>query len=269
MDFTPLRSRAGAAAALLSLMLFMSAVLVTRLPAASGSLSAGWVLLVALGLGSLSLGGSWLLVTDRANPLSLPVRLLVTLFAAGTAATGVLAAAALGEAGAVAVGSVAALLFLSSGLVLALRAESGSALQSGGSQSDSGSAAAPPSNGPGGNLPPEPRDADEGEVDFDQSWRRWREGNLDVLEGCVRATFESGQATAVVHIPLQPAMSSVPSVECEPADGAAVRIMADPVMPFGVRLVCRRGAEVVEKLETMISVRISATAGSAVGKRAA
>lgn len=92
----------------------------------------------------------------------------------------------------------------------------------------------------------------------EQTSSRYVAEGRDCVETCLRVRFEPGQQTAVVHLPIQPAMSSVPEVECEPCDGTEMRITVDPVQPYGVRLVVRRPAPFVAADEAVIAVLISA-----------
>ena len=91
-----------------------------------------------------------------------------------------------------------------------------------------------------------------------QTLSRYLAEGRDHLEACVRVRFEPGQQSAIIHLPIQPAMHSIPEVECEPVGDEDVRITADPIQPFGVRLVCRRPAPASLPGEAIVAVLISA-----------
>jgi hypothetical protein len=90
----------------------------------------------------------------------------------------------------------------------------------------------------------------------DQTLSRYTLDGRDHLEACVRVRFEAGQQTAIVHLPIQPAMHFDPEVECEPVGDCDTRITVDPAQPYGVRLVCRRSSW-NEAGETVLAVLIS------------
>jgi len=92
---------------------------------------------------------------------------------------------------------------------------------------------------------------------IDQTLSRYVADGRDHLEACLRVRFEAGQQTAIVHLPIQPAMQFDPEVECEPLGSEDLRITVDPAQPYGVRLVCRRPAPWSEANESVIAVLIS------------
>jgi hypothetical protein len=263
-DLSQLQTREALAGLLLALCLFAAAVLQVRLPAAR-SLSAAWMFAVSFLLGGLSIIGTHLLLGSGRLPIA--VRLVISLFSAGTASAGILATASAGSAATFAGGCVFSLLILGGSVVLAT-CEVDSAATESQTQADAKPIVALPIAVV---APPVP-DVDQHTAlsvehspapNLDQSWRRWHEDNRDFLEGCVRVAFEAGQATAIVHIPVQPAMAAPPQVECEPVDDSPIRISADPVLPFGIRLVCRRSESMREPFETMVSVLISSPLAAA------
>ncbi|MBX3442719.1 MAG: hypothetical protein KF774_09945 [Planctomyces sp.] len=263
--------RGIAAAALLGAAVFAAAVLVARLPVsgASSTASAAWVLLTAALVGGLALSGTHLLLTAQPEPADVRVRLLAALAASGIAAVATLTVAAQGapwvfggailtSLGLIAGSSAAAL----RGVSLAVVARP--AALDAGTLSGRPTAAAWPvaPTGPAANAAAEPLAADL-PPGVEQSWQRSRIDGRDLLEGVVRITFEAGESTAIVHVPLQPAMAQVPDVECEPVDDAEIRVAADPVLPYGVRLTCRRSGETAQPLSTAIAVAISCPAHEA------
>jgi hypothetical protein len=92
----------------------------------------------------------------------------------------------------------------------------------------------------------------------DQTLSRYTMEGRDHLEACLRVRFEAGQQTAIVHLPIQPAMQFDPDVECESIGDSDIRITVDPAQPYGVRLVCRRPGPSTQAGETIIAVLISA-----------
>ncbi len=92
---------------------------------------------------------------------------------------------------------------------------------------------------------------------FQQTSSRYIADGRDCLEACLRVRFEPGQQTAIVHVPIQPAMPCDPEVECEPAGGDEVRVTVDPAQPYGIRLVCRRSSPCADAGESIIAVLIS------------
>lgn len=258
IDLSRLQTREALAGLLLAMCLFAAAVLQTRLPG-TRSLSVAWTFAVAVILGGMSIAGTQLLLTG--GPLPTAMRIVIGLFGAGAASSGVLATASAGSAFAFAFGCVLSLLILGGSVVLAVSRDDAVA-----AKSQKPVEAAPAVSPPIADIAPfvsiveQHRDTSVERSpahDLDQSWRRWHEDKQEFLEGCVRVAFEPGQATAVVHIPVQPAMAAPPQVECEPVDDCPMRISADPVLPYGVRLVCRRTETVSEPIETMVSVLIS------------
>jgi hypothetical protein len=249
---------------LLGFAIVMSSVLVTRLPTAARPPGAGWMFVVALTLGALSSAGTFLLISDRRERASLTTRVLIALYSSGVSSAGILATAANDSALALFGACVSSILLIAGCVSLVMDPRTAlSEPQSRGDENSDDSHETAPSASPTFGLAGELVEADTPFPDsVDQSWRRWREGGLDILDGCIRASFEAGQSSTVLHIPLQPAMPSSPSVDCEPADSADIRITADPIMPFGVRLVCRRGGDVASPLDSMISIRISASAAT-------
>lgn len=91
-----------------------------------------------------------------------------------------------------------------------------------------------------------------------QTSSRYIAESRDHLETCLRVRFEPGQQTAIVHVPIQPAMQCDPDVECEPVGDDDLRITVDPAQPYGIRLVCRRPAPWSEACEAVVAVLISA-----------
>jgi hypothetical protein len=213
-------------------------------------------------VGGLCLAGVHFFITAEPGTAPLRIRLLAALFSSAIACLATVTAASQGTALTFVCGCLLAALLLAGSLVLALldnlpwrafldslatrfraapselmAAESSGAAVVAASDEDESAA-----------LP-------EG---VDQSWRRWGMEGRDILDGCVRVHFEPGQATAIVHIPLQPAMMTTPHVDVEPVDDCDLRISADPVLPYGVRLTCRRSGELEAALSTAVAVQISA-----------
>jgi hypothetical protein len=263
IDLSRLVTREALAGLLLALCLFAAAVLHARLPA-TRSLSIAWTFAVASVLGGMSILGTQLLLTS--HPLPTCVRLVIALFGASAATSGILATASAGSTASFATGCIMSLLILGSSAAMALREDKFAVAKLRTDITSAPTVAAPiPAIEPLVASRDQNQDttADHPPHDLDQSWRRWHEDNQDILEGCVRVAFEPGLATAIVHIPVQPAMAAPPQVECEPVEDCPIRISADPVLPYGIRLVCRRTEAVSEPFETMVSVLISSSTASA------
>jgi len=257
--------RGALAAALLGTAVFITVVLVARLPLNSSGppLAAGWMLSAAVVVGGLCLAGVHFFITAEPVTAPLRVRLLAALFSSAIACLATVTAASQGTTLTFVCGCLLALLLLTSSLALAVlddlpwRALLGSLaarfraaplepIQA--EESVGATLVAASDEDESAALP-------EG---VDQSWRRWGMEGKDILDGCVRVHFEPGQATAIVHIPLQPAMMTTPHVDVEPVDDCDLRISADPVLPYGVRLTCRRSGELETALSTAVAVQISA-----------
>jgi hypothetical protein len=256
--------RWGAAAGLLlGLSAIVAAILVVRLAGAepAGPLSAGWPFAVMLVLGGMCAAGNYALLRAGGGD-SLPVRVLAALMSGGIITTAVLATASHGSTATFAGGCVASLLCLAGLVWLAL---CGVDLTVKGDRSQDSEPASPLQSRD--SLEPARQEIAISTPDHhepvDQTWRRWKHAGQDILEGCVRVQFQPGQSTATIHVPVQPAMSSAPEVECEPTDDADIRTSADPVLPYGVRFTCRRTRDVQEPMETAISIRLAAPAAIA------
>ncbi len=94
---------------------------------------------------------------------------------------------------------------------------------------------------------------------FSQRWTR-RDGEIgDELEGTLKIYFAAGQRTATADIPIVPAMSSIPDIDCEPvADDGDVQVIVRGVHTYGVRLELQRPADRNEAEEVEIAVLIHA-----------
>jgi hypothetical protein len=94
---------------------------------------------------------------------------------------------------------------------------------------------------------------------FSQRWTR-RDGQIgDELEGTLKIFFAAGQRTATADIPIVPAMSSIPDIDCEPvADDGDVQVIVRGVHTYGVRLELQRPADRNEAEEVEIAVLIHA-----------
>jgi hypothetical protein len=242
--------RAKVGGVLISAPVVIAVVLAARSVAMTRPASLGWVLATAVFVGGLNLAGIYALLTAAPMKRSWELRFAIVLFAAALTLFTVLTVTARGSAAVLMTGIATATLLIGAQVWTAVRL--------GKAEARSSSEAVPPEAAVA--VPPEPLQEVVSLLPpgTDQTWRRWTEEGHEHLEGCVRVKFLPGQATVTVHIPLQPAMSATPRVEFEPIDDVDLRISADPVLPYGVRLVCRRSAPLDAELDTGVSVAISA-----------
>jgi hypothetical protein len=233
-------------AALMAASMFMSVLIVIRVLSLrpQAALPAIWPALTTLFLGGLASAGCWLLEVGLSRRPQFLERLLLRMAAAGWTIAAVLATTVGGSTWSLAIGCVASV----GGLAWAVAS----------SISEPSAAKAVAQNAATPASISEPANAQA-----DQTWRRWAEGDRDCLEGCVRVDFAAGQSTAVIHVPLQPAMSAIPDVETEPMEDCELRVSADPVLPYGVRLTCRRSGGLDQPLRAGVAVHISAPMKSA------
>lgn len=95
---------------------------------------------------------------------------------------------------------------------------------------------------------------------FSQRWTR-RDGEIgDELEGTLKIYFAAGQRTGTADIPIVPAMSSLPDVDCEPVsdDDSDVQVIVRGVHTYGVRLELQRPVDRDEAEEVEVAVLIHA-----------
>jgi len=244
--------RAKVGVTLISATVFVTVVLAARSSAMTVPVSIGWVFVTAMFVGGLNIAGLYAMLTSRTLPQSWEIRFALALFTSALTLFAILTITARGTVWH---------LGLALGLALLLvTAEVWTAVRSGRDQpgAEEIAHADDPSNTFEGRVNSDEETPIVLSPDTEQQWRRWIAGGRDHLEGCVRLRFLPGQATATVHVPLQPAMPSVPDVELEPVDDVDLRISADPVLPYGVRLVCRRTTQLETELNTAIAVAISA-----------
>jgi hypothetical protein len=243
----------------LSAAVFVAAVLLTRLPGASVRLSAWWTLATAIlvgGLGALAIAALTLGSTRRLRP-STQSTLAVTVN--GLTLLSTLATTVHSGPGQLA---LACLLSLS----VAGACHYWSVVSGGERQAFKNTEMPTADEGATVSLPTAIGKAhDESDSHpqtlpdhVDQTLSRYTMDGRDHLEACLRVRFEAGQQTAIVHLPIQPAMQFDPEVECEPVGDSDVRINVDPAQPYGVRLVCRRPGGSTQACEAIIAVLISA-----------
>jgi hypothetical protein len=261
------------AAILFSAAVFCTAVLIVRLPQSTRSLSLWWTLATAAVVGGLCAGGIALL--DRAGQMMhAGQRLVAAVLTGAITAAAILATTHQAGIGSVVVGCALAVLTLAGGIAWAAQNEIRSLVASvreGEAPAEPHPANAPPQNidlppatvqqpspGPDLNLVSEANSGSSLPDHVDQTSSRYVADGRDHLETCLRVRFKPGQQTAIVHLPIQPAMNADPQVECESCDGSDLRIAVDPAQPYGVRLVCRRPAPCTEAGETVLAVLISA-----------
>lgn len=88
----------------------------------------------------------------------------------------------------------------------------------------------------------------------------------DVMDVTARLEFPPGVKQVAWHLPISPAMSAAPDVECEPLDEADVELSVGAVYPYGLRIDARR-SDVESALTTTIGLQ--ATAPQTAGRAAA
>lgn len=99
-----------------------------------------------------------------------------------------------------------------------------------------------------------------------QNWNRSVVDGVETIEAEVTAAFAAGERQTLIHLPVQPALSFTPRVECEPVDdGAAeeIEIEAELVTTFGVRLRVRRSGATGKAAQVRIAVMLTPPESSA------
>lgn len=125
------------------------------------------------------------------------------------------------------------------------------------------SPAAVPSTGATGHAYPIPA-ADDSHRDIleaarpTQKWTRISSDGIESIEAEIAVRFAAGERQVFVHLPIQPSLPSIPSVECEPVDVADVELQVELATPFGVRLLARRGRDVAAPQTTAIAILLTA-----------
>lgn len=214
---------------------FLTAVLLARLPGATQPLSAWWTMATAIFVGGLA--ATSLELIDRQSMIDRTARLAGAIAASGVMSLAVLVTTRQSGPMQLALGCVLSVLFASTLIAWALRfrlaAEAETEL-------------------------PEHAQAVKLPDSIDQELKRYIADGRDHLEASVRVRFQAGQQTAIVHLPIQPPMAMPPEVEAETVDDADLRITVDPAQPYGIRLVCRRGAPYTETGEAVVAVLVTA-----------
>lgn len=230
---------------------FVAAVLVTRLGTAP--LPPWWTLAAALVVGCLASLCVELLQTQDSAPARRTGKILGAILASGVTSIAVLATTKQAAAGHLAFACTLCLLFSTTAIAWAFgrigSPGASTATDSLHSSRSSDAKTIPLTTGPLEDVLPD---------HVQQTLSRYLADGRDHLEACVRIRFEPGQQSAIVHLPIQPAMQGVPDVECEPVGEEELRITVDPAQPYGVRLLCRRPAQSKEAGEAIVSVLISA-----------
>lgn len=75
----------------------------------------------------------------------------------------------------------------------------------------------------------------------------------EVITGWVKADFQPGERTAVLHVAFCPPLEASPAVELEQLSGPAARIKAAQVLPQGARLEIRLNAPAAEPESLMVA----------------
>ena len=229
----------------------VAAVLVTRLGSAPHAIAPWWTLATALLVGALSTVCVELLdQMPASSPFRQAGRIVGALFASAVTSVAILATTSRAGAPQLTFAWILCLLFTATAGYWAI-ARSNPAVEA--APASTATDLAPRT------VPLEPVHTDhELPEHVQQTLSRYLADGRDHLEACVRVRFEPGQQSAIVHLPIQPAMHSLPDVECEPVGKEDLRITADPIQPFGVRLVCRRPAPATLAGEAIVAVLISA-----------
>jgi len=99
-----------------------------------------------------------------------------------------------------------------------------------------------------------------------QNWSRSVVDGVETIEAEVTAAFAAGERQTLIHLPVQPALSFTPRVECEPVDdgaGEEIEIDAELVTTFGVRLRVRRSGGTAKAAQVRIAVMLTPPESSA------
>ncbi len=239
---------------------FVALVLLTRLPVASAPPRLIWTLITPVAIGGLWQFGLRQFAASPGQTKLAEIEMVLVCMGGLLTAAATLATSSRGGSGQVLAASVLSILpILWSARRILLRPQAQSQLPeqktepTAPKRADSQNEFAPPCE----TQSPGTKAVEIPVGQFNQSSTRYLADGLDCLEACVRIHFDAGQQTAVVHIPIQPAMAQAPEVECEPAEDADLRITADPIFPYGVRLVCRRPGPWTNPLDSSVSVLLT------------
>lgn len=87
--------------------------------------------------------------------------------------------------------------------------------------------------------------------------REHSEDGREWIEAELIATFNVGEKETAVHLPIHPALSGTPVVECEPLDASDVSAAVSVVHPYGVRVQVRRNGTLNEPMRVPIGIAVS------------
>lgn len=96
------------------------------------------------------------------------------------------------------------------------------------------------------------------DADVTQHIVRRRTAEGDVLEVTAALEFAPGEQRVSLHLPISPALSAPPEVECEPWEDVDLELQVGAAYPHGVRIDARRPGDVQAARRTMIGVLIRA-----------
>lgn len=258
-SFVQLEWRRLVATCCLSAAVLVTAVLLTRLPAAAGRLSTGWTLATAILVGGLGASAIAALTIGSTRPLTPGSQSLMAVTVNGLTLLSTLATSSHGGPFQLGLACLSSLTVAAACHWWAVVSNPERSFESNFAPAGDAPATVPLtsainnghdqssiSNPPSHTLPDH----------VDQTLSRYTLDGRDHLEACLRVRFEAGQQTAIVHLPIQPAMNFDPEVECELVGDSDTRITVDPAQPYGVRLVCRR-SQWNEAGEAILAVLIS------------
>jgi hypothetical protein len=102
-------------------------------------------------------------------------------------------------------------------------------------------------------------------VESDRNVSQWMTRGLspdgcEFIEGGLTIRFSGGQTHAVAHLPIQPALATIPEVECKILDGADVRLKIAARQAYGIRIEARRSGEATEEATAEIGFTVSEVA---------
>lgn len=89
--------------------------------------------------------------------------------------------------------------------------------------------------------------------------RRRTESGGESLEALLRIEFAANQREASIHLPIQPALTGLPEVECEPLEDADVDLKVGAVHSYGVRIEAKRAGGELEAATIAVGILVRST----------
>lgn len=235
-----------------------------------GMVGTGWRVLAMLLSGGLALGGWRLAWEERVRPFDTTARLASAL---GLVSAPMLMMAVAAAPGSTAFGTVCSVLLFASATVIAGASAARSLLDEVASELTAETRASVATQlCPMAEAVSVPASSDQDDHpaasrrELVQNWSRSVVDGVETIEAEVTAAFAAGERQTLIHLPVQPALSFTPRVECEPVDdGSAeeIEIDAELVTTFGVRLRIRRSGATAKAAQVRIAVMLTPPESSA------